>query len=105
VHNDNDPSYILVTPDSDEDTDWDWEDRARDGDTDPVDSYARYNNILVEFTDYLILTMYTVIPCSGFRINAKYSIAFEYMEVIMYNGNTQVKYTLIPDWSPTNTWY
>jgi len=104
VHNDNDPDYIWVTPNWYENTDWFllWEERARDDD---LDLYAKYiRNEGSGWTDYLVLTMNNVIPCSGFQINAKGSDwGFGKMEVSMYNEGTQKKYISDTIW-PDNEW-
>jgi len=98
VHNDDYSGFVWVTPDWYEEVVLGWknENNARDNNE---GSYAKYDRLHKDWSKYLILTMNTVIPCCGFRIKAKYNSGLDEMEVVMYNGTDQVKYTSFSSWN------
>jgi len=105
VHNDNDPSYIWVTPDTYETSCWRWvdKDNAIDGD---INTESTFGIAIWEkgWSDYLELNMYNVIPCSGFQINAKWNEGIDSMEITLWNGSSLKKTTTYSSWNNWPQW-
>lgn len=98
VHNNG--GYVWVTPKLDEATSWSHQERARDNDAVTSADYQKY--LETGWSDWLILKTSMVIPCSGFRINARHDDAFTLLQVEMLRSGTQVKIDSISNWDNNN---